>query len=133
MSTPVVMPDAEREAIDILAAHFAVGTVSTSYPSTTLTGSTIRVQVDAEPSSVVDYPATERTPVRVVVHAAPGQRTAVKDAADDCLRYMFAATGRPNVSGVKAITGRSSVATDPDTKNLMCWFIVRLDLLGTPA
>lgn len=131
MVMPLVdLPDAEREVIDVLlAAGHPV--VSTEFPDETLTGSTYWLQVDQEPSNADDYPVVERAQVRITAHVAPGRRTAVKEHASDALADLCSFAGNSSVSGIFPRAGRSDVSTDPDTKNLMCWVLVRVDLLAT--
>ncbi len=132
---PVALPDPEREVIAILAAALGAGIASTDYPSTSLTSNVKRVQVDLEGGDVNDYPVTERAQVRITCHvgkATASQRTVVKDLTDDCRRHLV--TSRTaNIAGIVPLGGRSGVSTDPTTGNVMCWFLVRVDLLASLA
>lgn len=131
----VQLPDPERELIAILTAALGAGIASTDYPSTSLAVNVKRVQVDLEGGDVDDYPVTERAQVRVTCHvgkATASQRTVVKDLADDCRRHLV--TNRTaNVAGIVPLGGRSGVSTDPTTGNVMCWFLVRVDLKASLA
>jgi hypothetical protein len=128
----VDLPDAELEVIDILeAAGHAI--VKTDFPSERLTGTDYWLQVDQEPADSSDYPVLERATVRVVAHAAPGRRTAVKRHASDALADLTSFAGNANVSGIFPRAGRSDVSADPDTKNVMCWVLVRVDLRASLA
>lgn len=130
---PVVdLPDAEREVRDVL---LGVGhpLVTSEYPSAQLTGTNVHLQVDLESSNTADYPIAERAQVRVTAHAAPGRRTAVKQLASDVLADLYSFAGNANVAGIVPISGRSAVSIDPDTKNIMCWVLVRVDLKASLA
>jgi hypothetical protein len=127
----VDLPDAERVVIDILedAGH---PVVKTDYPSTRLTGTDYWLQVDLEASNTADYPVTERAQVRVTAHVAPGRRTAVKLIAAEALADLYTSVSS-TVAGIVPISGRSAVSTDPATGNVMCWVLVRVDLLASLA
>lgn len=131
----VILPDPEREVIAILAAALGAGIASTDYPSTSLAVNIKRVQVDLEGGNTDDYPVTERAQVRVTCHvgkATASQRTVVKDFADDCRRHLVTSS-TANVAGIFPLGGRSGVSEDSTTGNLMCWFLVRVDLKATLA
>lgn len=126
----VVLPDPERALIDILAAALGAGIASSDYPSATLATGSRRVQVELEGGDVDDYPVTERARVRIVCHRPPGKNTDVKADADTVRRHLV--TSRTaNVAGIVPLGGRSGVSTDPTTGNVMCWFLVRVDLLAS--
>jgi hypothetical protein len=128
----VDLPDAEREVVDILlAAGHAI--VKTDFPDEKLTGTDYWLQVDQEPADASNYPVLERAPVRVVAHAAPGRRTAVKQYAAEALADLTSFAGNANVSGIFPRAGRSDVSIDPDTRNVMCWVLVRVDLRASLA
>lgn len=129
----VQVGDPERELVTILKAALGPGIASPDYPSETLAEGARAVQVDFEGSDDSDYPIVERAHVRIVCHRPPGDRTAVKDDADDVRRTLVTFGGSAAVSGIFPAGGRSAVSTDPDTGNLMCWFLVRVDLKATPA
>lgn len=132
MKPLVDLPDAEREVIDILeAAGHAV--VKTDYPDESLSGTAYWLQVDQEAGDADDYPVVERAQVRVTAHAAKGRRTAVKQHAAEALADLYSFAGNANVAGVVPLGGRSAVSTDPDTGNVMCWVLVRVDLLASLA
>lgn len=132
MKPLVDLPDAERQVIDVLlAAGHTV--VSTNFPDLPLTGSNYALQVDLEASNTDAYPVSERAQVRVVVHAAHGRRTAVKDVAQEVLADLYSWSGNASVAGIVPVSGRSAVSTDPDTRNVMCWVIVRVDLKASLA
>lgn len=126
MSVLATFPDPEAALVNHLNAALDA-TVSTSFPSTALT--TPHVQVELELGNDEDYPVTERAQMRITCHAPPGKRTDVKALASLARAHALALRSAA-VSGVFPMgRGRSSVITDPDTKNLMCWFLVRVDLL----
>ena len=129
---PVSLPDPERELVALLTTALGAGIVSTDFPSTTLTGTNRKVQVDLEGGSAADYPVTERAQVRVTCHRAPGKRTDVKADAATVLRHLVSSR-RANVAGIFPLGGRSAVSVDPDTGNVMCWVLVRVDLKATLA
>jgi hypothetical protein len=126
----VTLPDPERVVVDLLVAAGYSG-VSTDFPSVPLSGSTTKVQVDLEASSTDDYPVTERAQVRVVAHAAPGKRSSVKVLASALLQTLYSFPGNASIAGIVPVAGRSAVSVDPDTGNVMCWLIVRVDLIAT--
>lgn len=132
MSKPLVdLPDAEREVIDaLLAAGHAQ--VKTDYPSIPLGSSEEWLQVDLESSNVDAYPVAERAQVRVTVHVAGGRRTSAKRIAAEVLADLYTYASA-NVAGVVPLGGRSAVSTDPATKNVMCWVLVRVNLLASLA
>lgn len=129
---PVNLPDPERELVTILTAALGAGIASTDYPSTTLGAAARKVQVDLEAGDIDDYPVTERAQVRVTCHRPPGKRTDVKVDADLMRRHLVSSR-TANVAGIVPLGGRSGVSTDPTTGNVMCWFLVRVDLLATSA
>jgi hypothetical protein len=135
----VTFADPEAAVVNHLRAKLAgraepyaptAASITTSYPSTTLTGNATAVQVDLESGGVADYPVAERAQVRVNCHAAPGRRTNVKDLASLTQGLLYGLSG-PSVAGVAPLVGRSDVTEDPDTGNLMCWFLVRVDLTAS--
>lgn len=128
----VVIPDPERELVAILAAALGAGVASTNYPSVSLTGAARAVQVDLEAGDTKDYPVTERATVRVVCHRPSGKRTQVKADADQARRTLYTFAGSTAVAGI-TVGGLSSVSIDPDTGNVMCWFLARMALLAAPA
>jgi hypothetical protein len=133
MVMPLVdLPDAERQVIDVLLAA-GHGTVKTDYPSERLTSTDYWLQVDQEPADSTDYPVLERAQVRITAHVAPGRRTAVKAHASDALADLCSFPGNSSVSGIFPRAGRSDVSADPDTGNLMCWVLVRVDLKASLA
>lgn len=132
MKPLVDLPDAERQVIDVLlAAGHPV--VSTNFPDEPLTGTDYHLQVDLEASDTDDYPIVERAQVRVTAHAANGRRTAVKDYAQQALADLYSASGLASVAGIWPVSGRSAVSIDPDTRNVMCWVLVRVDLKASLA
>jgi hypothetical protein len=127
MTVAAIFPDPEAALVDHLKTALTA-TVSTTFPQTAIT--TPHVQVELEAGNDDDYPVTERAQVRITCHAPPGKRTDVKALAS--LARAHAVTLRSaDVSGVFPAGGRSSVITDPDTRNLMVWFLVRVDLKAT--
>lgn len=131
MKPAVTFPDPERKVIDFFAALGIAGTVSSDFPTTTLADTTKHLQVELEAGGVDAYPVSERAQVRVTCHMAPEQRTAVKAFASEAHGRLLAWAGDADVSGAFPRVGRSNVITDPDTKNLMVWFTVRVDLKAT--
>jgi hypothetical protein len=143
MSKPLVtFPDPEAAVINALKAAFLPrveaykpATVTTAVPvgvdgrPVTLT-TTTHLQVELEVGNADDYPIAERAQVRVTCYAAPGKRTDVKRLASlaQGLTYTISTA---DVAGVDILIGRSDVITDPDTKNLMVWFLARVNLKAT--
>ena len=128
----VTLPDAEKLVIDLLlAAGQPAGTVKTEFPSNTLAGSNTRVQVELESSNTSRYPIMEKAQVRVVAYCAPGKRDAVKTLAATLLASLYTFPGNGSVAGIVPLSGRSAVTVDPTTRNVMCWVLVRVDLLAT--
>jgi hypothetical protein len=105
-------------------------TVSVEFPGKNLTGIHAQVVHDA-PSPDDSYPAKERDQVRVVLWGPQGRRSDVKDAASLVLGLLCATDPADGNGTIRKILGRSAVSTDPDTKYLMCWFLVRVNLRGT--
>lgn len=132
MKVSVDLPDAEREVMGRLIAAGRSG-VDLHFPTVPLAKGSTAIQVDLESSDTDDYPVVERAQVRVTCHAAKGERTVVKELAGDVLADLYSWGGNANVAGVVPISGRSAVSTDPDTGNVMCWVLVRVDLLATTA
>jgi hypothetical protein len=89
--------------------------------------------VELENSGVDNYPVKEDAQVRVVCHAAPGRRTSVKELAGEVLMDLYTFPGDATVSGIFPRGGRSAVSVDPDTRNVACWVLVRVDLLASLA
>lgn len=106
--------------------------ISTYYPSEPLKGDDTWVQVELEASNADGHPIVERAQVRVTCHAARGQRSHAKDLASVTQGLASTHPGDDDVAGVFIRGGRSGVITDPDTQNLMVWFLVRLDLIAAP-
>ena len=132
MGKPLVdLPDAERVVIDALEAA-GHDVVTTNYPDEALTGTDYVLQVDLEASNADDYPVTERAQVRVVAHVGPNRRGAAKQHAAEALADLYVYSSA-NVAGIVPLVGRSTPTTDPTTKNVMCWVLVRVDLLATAA
>lgn len=75
---------------------------------------------------------TERAQVRVTCYAAPGHRSDAKSCAGLMQALLYALADDGDVAGTKILLGRSDVTTDPDTRNLMCWFLARVDLKAIP-
>jgi len=134
----VTFADPEILAIDYLKAQFLLrsesykpATITTAFPAAVLT-TTTHVQVELELGGADDYPVAERAQVRFTCYAAPGKRTDVKRLASLTQALVYAHPGDANVAGSGILVGRSDVVTDPDTKNLMVWFLARLNLKATP-
>jgi hypothetical protein len=139
MSKPLVtFPDPEVHQIDMLKAAFlprsetykptGAGAVSPDFPTAALAGDATHVQVELEVGSAEDYPITERAQVRYTCYAAPGKRTNVKALASLTQALVYAQPGDADVAGAFILIGRSDVVTDPTTKNLMVWFLARVNL-----
>ena len=136
-SLAVTFADPEALEIDYLKARFATrsesykpATITTAFPATTLTATT-HVQVELELGGADDYPITERAQVRVTCYAAPGKRSDVKALASLTQALIANQPGSASIAGTKILVGRSNVITDPDTKNLMAWFLARVNMLPT--
>lgn len=136
MSLPAtIFGDPEKLLIDHLAAQFAPRsevykptTITSDAANTTLTGNVTHLQVDLEAANADDYPVTERAQVRVTCYAAPGKRTNAKALASLAHALTYAHAGNASLAGIRPSAGRSSVVTDPDTGNLMVWFLARVNL-----
>lgn len=139
MSKPLVtFPDPEAHQIDMLEAAFTPrsepykpATISPNFPAAPLTGNATHVQVELEVGGAADYPITERAQVRFTCYAAPGKRTNVKALASLTQALVYAQAGDADVAGASIMIGRSDVVTDPATKNLMVWFLARVNLKPT--
>lgn len=134
---PVTFPDPERIVIDFYKAAFAPrsesykpATITSAFPSSALTTST-HLQVELEVGNADDYPITERAQVRVTAYAAPGHRDDVKSLASLAQGLLYAWAGNASAAGAFIRIGRSDVVTDPDTKNLMVWFVASVSLKAT--
>lgn len=92
----------------------------------------VQVQLDGTPSSA-DYPATDRATVRINCCTGAGHRTDVKALASLVQGLVSVHPGDATVFGTYPLMGRSAVVSDPDTKNLMVWFLVRVNLRPTPV
>jgi hypothetical protein len=133
MSKPLVtFPDPEAAVINALKAAFLPraeaykpATITTSFPAA-LTSST-HIQVELEVGNADDYPIAERAQVRVTCYASKDHRTNVKALASLAQGLVYGLSGG-SIAGVDILVGRSDVITDPDTKNLMCWFLARVNL-----
>lgn len=140
MSKPLVtFTDPESHQVDYLKAAFdprsetyKPATVSTAFPTAALTGDATHVQVELEAGNADDYPITERAQVRYTCYSAPGKRTNAKALASLTQALVYSQPGDADVAGAFHRIGRSGVVTDPDTKNLMVWFIASLNLKATP-
>lgn len=135
MKPLVVFPDPEAALIDYYVTAFA-GRVEPYKPTTITTGfpastATYHLQVELEAGNADDYPVTERAQVRVNCWAPAGKRSDVKSLASLAQGLAYAHPGSSTVIGCSIPGGRSDVITDPDTKRLMCWFLVRVDLKAT--
>jgi hypothetical protein len=139
MKPRVIFADPEALVVNYLKAEFLARVetykptvVGVNFPSTTLTGNGTTLQVELEVGNADAYPISERAQVRVTCHAAPGKRDNVKDLASLTQALLYSHEGDANVAGVFIQTGRSDVITDPATKNLMVWLLVRVALKATP-
>lgn len=136
MIPAVTFGDPEVLEVDYLTTAFAgrsepykASTVSTTYPATALSGAR-HVQVELEAGNTDDYPVTERAQVRFTCHAPKGKRSDVKNLASLTMA-LVATQSTDGLAGAFIRTGRSDVSTDPDTGNLMCWFLAEIPLLAT--
>jgi hypothetical protein len=111
--------------------HRGPGAITTAPPATRLADTHLQVELDG--SFVGDYPATERATVRVNCYAPPGRRSDVKALASIAQGLLSIHPGDAAVFGTLPLVGRSSVITDPDTKNLMVWFTFRVNLRPIPV
>lgn len=135
MKPLVTFPDPEAAVINYLKAAFTprsepykATSVSTGFPAA---AATYHVQVELEAGNADDYPVTERAQVRVNCWAPAGKRNEVKALASLTQGLVYAHPGDSDVAGCQILGGRSDVITDPDTKRLMCWFLVRVNLKAT--
>lgn len=135
MKPLVVFPDPEAVVIGYLTTAlagrlepYAAATVSTGFPAA---AATYHVQVEFEAGNADDYPVTERAQVRVNCWAPAGKRTDAKALASLVQGLLYVHPGDSDLAGITLPGGRSSVVTDPDTKRLMCWFLVRVNLKAT--
>lgn len=137
MKPAVTFTDPEAVVINALKAAFVSrsesykpATITTAFPAAALTVTTTHVQVELELGNAADYPVVERCQVRVSCYAAPGRRTDVKALASLTQALTYTYSGG-SVAGVDIIVGRSDVIVDPDTKNLIVWFLARVNLKAT--
>lgn len=135
MKPRVIFPDPEAKLIgylqDTLIPYpetYAPATVTTSFPMTLATRP--HIQVELEAGNADDYPVTERAQVRVTCWAPPGKRTDIKALASLAQAFVYTYADA-DVAGCDILIGRSDVITDPDTTNLMCWFLARVNLKAT--
>lgn len=136
MKPLVTFPDPEAAVINALKAAYLSrvetykpATITTAFPATALT-TTTHLQVELEVGNADDYPIAERAQVRVTCYAAPGKRTDVKKLASLTQGLLYTHAGG-DIAGVDILIGRSDVVTDPDSKNLMVWFLARVNLKAT--
>lgn len=134
----VTFADPEKLGIDYLKAQFTPRaeaykptTITPAFPAVTLTGNVTHVQVELELGGADDYPVTERAQVRFTCYAAPGRRDNVKALASLTQALIYSHPGDSDVAGALILIGRSNVIVDPNTKNLMVWFLARLNLKAT--
>lgn len=108
--------------------------VSVDIPSEPLAvGATdgFRIQVSYEAPAAGDRHTKEQAQVRVTCWASKRKRSDVKALASLVLGLLIAHPSDPVVGPIRRVLGRSAVATDPDTENLSCWFLVRVNLHAT--
>ena len=137
MAKPLVTFADPESLVTWLAAQFVPrvetykpATISVKFPAAALLGTT-HLQVELESESVADYPVLTRAQVRVTAYAAPGKRSDVKRLASLAQGILLAHPGSADIAGIFPLIGRSDVIEDPTTKNLMCWFLVRVDIKAT--
>lgn len=136
MSKPLVeFPDAEAAVVSYLDGAYTgplaarkPDTISTRPPQAALPADTEWLQVELDGSFVDDFPATERATVRCTYYTATGRRSDVKAGAALASGLLAIHPGDGEVWGTFPLVGRSQVITDPQTKNLMCWFTYRVNL-----
>lgn len=134
MSQPAVMfADPEARAKALLWAGmtgrpeaYATTSISVDPASASLAGDASHLQVELEGSDSTDYPILEHSQVRVTAYVAKGKRSNAKDLASLAQGLLL------SHAGIFPGTGRSDVVKDPDTGNLMVWFLVRVDTSATP-
>lgn len=100
------------------------------FPEPGLTSIYAQVALES-PAPEDNYPAKERDQVRVTLWGPQGRRSDVKAAASLVLGLLCSTPSGGDVASISKILGRSAVITDPDTKYLMCWFLIRVSLRGT--
>lgn len=140
MAAPlVVFGDPEALVASYLTSAFSgrvesykPATVGTGFPKSALTKTPFRshVQVELEAGSVADFPVTERAQVRVNCWVPAGERSAAKNLASLTMGLLHKAE-IPQAASCVVSTGRSDVVEDPSTGYLMCWFLIRVNLLAT--
>jgi hypothetical protein len=130
---PVVYGDDERTLITALVAAFdgrdeayipAAESIRIGFPNSPLVSETA-IQVDHETTDTVSHAMREWPQTRITCWAAAGQRDDVKDLASLTQGLL------EQMPDVRVLIGRSSVATDPDTKNLAVWILIKTSLRGT--
>lgn len=140
MIPAVVFGDIESDQVDMLKTAFAArseaykaATTSTSFPAVALDNAT-HVQVELESSSTADYPVVERAQVRYTCHAPAVRGTGDTVGGRSDVKKLAALTMALVTTNGDAFirSGRSDISTDPDTGNLMCWFIAEHPLLAIP-
>lgn len=134
MKPRVIFGDPESLQIDYLKTAYADRTeaykpvtITPKFPAAALTTST-HVQVELEVGGASDYPIAERAQVRFTCYAPPGKRDWVKLLASLTMALVYAQPGTSAIEGADILIGRSDVVTDPDTKNLMVWFLAEITL-----
>lgn len=138
MTKPLVtFADPEALVIAYLKAQFVPrvetykpATVTVDFPASVLTTAT-HLQVEIESSGDADRPILERGQIRVTAYAGPGKRTNVKLLASLAQGLLYRHPGDSSAAGIFPLIGRSDVIEDPTTKNLMVWFLARVDLKAT--
>lgn len=127
-----VPPDAERVAVDILAAALTARvqdvTVGVNVPATWAVGTRPHVQVALDGTPGVTYPILWTATVRVTVwHSST---TTAKALAALCQALLCSYGGSQAVASVQPLTGVLP-ARDPDTSAQLASVTVRLNLLGS--
>lgn len=139
MTLPLVtFGDPEVEMVDYLKAAYASRSesfkpakVSTEPPVKLVDSTHLQVEMDGTPADV--YPAGEFPTVRFTCHVPAGQRSDVKALASLTEGLVYRFPGSSAVAGAFPLLGRSSVVTDPTTKNLMVWFTARVTMRPAPV
>jgi len=105
---------------------YAPDTFSNSFPTVALTGDATHLQIELD-GSADEYPVTERATVRLTFYSAPTSQDNAKNGASLARAFCLTHPGDADVAGVAPLTGRLK-AVDPDTRNNMVSFTVRVSL-----
>jgi len=133
MSKPLaIAPDAERLAIDYLAAALAArsvtATVGVDIPTTWTTTSTQHVQVALDGTPSLEYPVLARATVRLTAWAST--TTVAKSLVSLAQGLMCSHPGSPTIASVQPLTGVLPTR-DPDSGAQLASVTVRVNLRMT--